>query len=407
MKVTINGHIITQITEKEVNFNYDSISDTFSFTLPHKGHEWLNPLGYYPVTIHDDSGNLLLTGQVLNHHAKSNDKASEVTISGYSVTGILGDCPNIAEAIKEGEQKPDTDVSAPDPSGLGEIWNTITGIFSPDVEPTAASSNFQGINLYELTKKVIAPFKNIGISMGYDVSDEITKRVQQEPYDQATTEPTESIGAYLSKLATLKNVVLRGTPTGNLEFTQLNENDKVRATFQNGMKCIEMSLEVNGQSMFWGIHVCGKSDLYEDQKKDKSDSGNFDVRYNPLVSDKRRETLIMQGTEVKLIKNAVDSAFADSLKGINLNIEIPNMKEYIETYHLSPELDTQYKQITALKPGDLIEVLNPEIFINHITKFMVRSISIKEDANGERETLKCIIPQMITGNKLQRPLIFS
>ena len=82
--------------QADLVFNYDTVADTFSFTTPLFEHWGVSkalwkPLTYKTIHIYTDSGNLLLTGTILNSHFKSNNHANEVSITGYSKTGILED----------------------------------------------------------------------------------------------------------------------------------------------------------------------------------------------------------------------------------------------------------------------------------------------------------------------------
>lgn len=378
MKVLINGIERKDFLTQEVNFNYDSVSDTFSFSMPFLGEDIFRPLGYYSVDIWNDAGNRkLLTGTILNHHFKSNSQASEITISGYSKTGILGDCPNIPEGVKSGENS--TDVAATATDGI------VDGIAN---FPASAgeSSNFGNVSLLELAKTLVAPF---GIPI---VVDDIVKDKVNEMYEQATTSPDESVAAYLGKLATLKNIVLRSNPNGDLVFTQIDENKPSVAKFQSGVDPqIELGLEVNGQAMYNKIHISGRADLYKDTPEDVAKSGESQVIENRLVKLAKRETLKVQGTEITMIKDVAKAALADQLKNICVSITITGDK-------LEKQKDEKGKDVyLELKPGDLVDIYAPDIFIRQSTKFMIRSISIKENAKEKTQTLKCVLPQTMTG----------
>lgn len=373
MKIHINGISRTDFITQEVNFNYDSVADTFSFSMPFKGEDIFKPLEYYSVDIWSTSGRKLLTGTILNHHFKSNSQSTEVTISGYSNTGILGDCPNIPEAIKASEK---TDYVT---SG---VVNAITDIFTK----TGDSSNYGDTSLLELAKKLVAPF---GVNI---LVDDIVKDKVNERYEMCTTSPDESVSAYLGKLSTLKNVVLRSNPNGDLVFTQIDENAHSVAKFTAGVDPqIEMSLEVNGQAMFNKIHISGRVDLYSDDKEDAAKSGESEVIENRLVKLTKRETLKIQGTEVTMIKDVCKAALADELKNIVVSITITGDK-------LEKTKNEKGNEVyLELKPGDLVDIKAPDIFIRQDTKFMIRSISVKENAKEKTQILKCVLPQTMTG----------
>ena len=371
MIVYINGIKKTDFLTQEVNLNYDSICDTFSFSMPFLGESIFAPLNYYSVDIFDDSGKRkLLTGVILNSHFKSNSNANEITISGYSKTGILGDCPNIPDGVKTGEQNSETQNNDP-----------------LNVESNGASSNFGNISLLELTKTLIKPF---GISVSVD---DIVKDKVNEAYESTTTTLDESVSAYLSKLATLKNVVLRGNAYGEIVFTQIDDSANPVVKFQSGVDpLIEMSLEVNGQQMFNQIHISGRANLDADVDKDSVMSGEGELIINPLVKLATRQTLKVQGTEITLIKDVAKAALADELKNITVSIEIVGQKLQKE------EDDNGNIILTELVPGDLVDIYAPDIFIKKSTKFMIRSIVFKENAKERTQSIKCVLPQTMTGN---------
>jgi prophage tail gpP-like protein len=373
MKIHINGTPRIDFITQEVNFNYDSVADTFSFSMPFKDEDIFKPLEYYSVDIWSDSNRKLLTGTILNHHFKSNSQSNEITISGYSKTGILGDCPNIPEAIKANEKTDDV---------TSGVVNVITDIFTK----TGDSSNFGDTSLLELAKKLVAPF---GINI---LVDDIVKDKVNEMYEMCTTSPDESVSAYLGKLSTLKNIVLRSNPNGDLVFTQIDENKSSVAKFTAGVDPqIEMSLEVNGQAMFNKIHISGRVDLYSDDKADAAKSGESEVIENRLIKLTKRETLKIQGEEVTMIKDVCKAALADELKNIVVSITITGDK-------LERSKDEKGNEIyLELKPGDLVDIKAPDIFIRQETKFMIRSISIKENAKEKTQILKCVLPQTMTG----------
>jgi hypothetical protein len=143
--------------------------------------------------------------------------------------------------------------------------------------------------------------------------------------------------------------------------------------------------------------VSGRADLYGDENQDKSFTGEKDFIQNPLVKDVNRATLKVQGTEVKLIKDVSKAVLADELKNIVVTINIQGLKlEREETKNAETgETTVVYNE---LKPGDLVNILAPDIYINRMTKFMIRQINHKEDAKERTMSITCVLPQTMTGN---------
>ncbi|MBP1638986.1 MAG: hypothetical protein H6Q17_569 [Bacteroidetes bacterium] len=366
MKVVVNGEAV-RFTSLDVTLNYDSVSDTFGFTLPYQGGTKWKPLKYLPVTI-EDGERTLLKGTIISHRFKSNSNANELAISGYSKTGILEDCPNVNDEI--------------------------TG--NSGAESSGQSTCFSSISLLELAKQLCNPF---GIEVTYDplVADYVNST-----YEQATTTPEESIAAYLGKLATLKNVVLRSTLDGQLLFTQIDEKGPIAAHFNSGTdEGIEFSLDVNGQRMHNKIYVAGRADLYESDSEDIAKTGDAEPIINPLVKDTRRSTLKVQGTEIQLIKDVSKAVLADELKNIVVTITIQGNK--LEREVVENDNGKETVSYSELKPGNLVTIHAPDICINRlkdktIPVFMVRSINHKENAKEKTMTITCVLPQTMTGN---------
>ena len=368
MIVKIGGVIVSDFITNELTFNYDSVSDVFSFTFPffeyweisdrNKIRDYFKPLIYKSVTIYDDNNKLLLTGTILNHKFKDTSNGTELSISGYSKTGILDDCPNIPKS---------------------ENQSTETN------DKRAISTNFANLTFLEFAKSIVNPY-GIIISV-----DSLVRSKMDEVFEQKTTENEQSIASILSKIATLKNVVMRSTPDGMLKFTQIDPSLKPVARFSTGDGVVnDISLDVNGQNMHSEIHISGAASLIEDENEDKEKIGNTDVILNPLITNIVRPTLKKQGVETGMIKETSKAALADELKNITLTINCKGWKNIDEG---------------TLLPGQLISVKAPGCYIYNYQTFLVRSIQLKENNEGKSSVLSCVLPQTMTGD--QPKLIFD
>jgi prophage tail gpP-like protein len=377
MIVKINGTELSDFTVNDITFNYDAVSDTFSLSTPFF-EDWerseknkvsrgfFKPLKYYPVEILDNNRKLLLTGTLLNHNFKSNANANEISLSGYSKTGILDDCPNVIFSEDQ-------------------AVNAETTEEKDTNESRSASSNYSGLSLLELAKQLVEPFK---IEV---IVDDLVKDRCNEDYDSTTTKETESIAGYLAKLATLKNVVMRSTPDGKLKFTQIDPNLKSVAKFSIGDGVVnEISLQVNGQAMHSEIHGLSKVNIYADQTEDAEKTGDSEVIKNPLITSITRPTIKTQGVESGMIKDFLKAALADELKNISITIDCKGW---------------QMVEDGILIPGMLISVLAPGVYLYNYTTLLVRSIQLKENAKEKTSSLTCILPETMTGE--QPKLIFD
>lgn len=434
MVAYLNGTKIDSIITQEVTFNYDSVSDTFAFTVPYDNNVRWKPLTYPTLEIYDrpreERGcKKLLTGTVINHAFDNSPNANEVSISGYSATGILDDCPNITEELQAANETPQETEGDSDSGGF---LSSITSFFLPDTK-TGQSSCFNGVSLLELAKTLVKPF---GIDI---VVDAIVNDKMNEPYDQCTVSPEESVASYLAKLATYKNVVMRATPYGQLRFTQIDRTAKPVIIFSTAdLKNIvtfrdidKISIHVNGQNMYYKTYVTARETLSEDADTDANKTALSDNIINPLVGLKTREMLHIQGTEITRIPDVAMSVLADQLKNIEVTIELPGwitVDGVIESVDqvavnapkgradmLSAMASTSEQQWTSktnkktkariIAPGDLVGIYSPGIFLNNIDTWMVRSVQLKENAAGRNSTITCVLPETMTGE--QPAMIFG
>ncbi len=348
MIVKIAGIEISDFTVNDITFNYDAVSDTFSLTSPFfehwaKSKKVFKPLTYPVVEIFDNRGHKLLTGYIINHTFKSSSNGNEIAVSGYSKTGVLDDCPDVSNSLGEGEGQ---------------------------------STCYQELSLRQLAENLVKPF---GIEV---IADDLVKGKMDEPYEQSTTDQSDSIASYLAKLATLKNIVMRSTPEGRLRFTQIDPDLKPVAKFSTGDGVVnEISLQVNGQAMHSVINIMGAATLYEEDPEDEEKAGELQSITNPLVG-LYRPMVKKQGTETGAIKEVTKAALADELKNITVQIECRGWKIIDES---------------ILAPGDLISVKSPDVYLYDWTTLLVRSVQLKENAQGKTSSIMCVLPETMTG----------
>lgn len=368
MIVKVDGVTISNFITNEISLNYDSLADTFSLTFPffeywevssnNKIRNHFKPLRYKQLTIYDDNRKLLLTGTILNHRFKDTSNGVELSISGYSKTGVLEDCPNVPKSENQ---------------------------VSEENDKRAISTNFSGLSLIEFAMKLCEPF-SIPVRFDSDVSAKV-----YENFEQNTTEIGSSIASILSKLATLKNIVLKSTTDGAILFTQLNTSAKVVAKFSTGDGVVnDISLDVNGQSMHSEIHIVGTSSLIEDEAEDGEKVGSADFIQNPLITTSFRPTQKKQGVENSAISDAIKAAFADELKGITITVNCKGWKSIDDG---------------TITPGKLVSIKAPGCYLYNYQTFMVRSVQLKENSEGKSSILTCVLPETMTGD--QPKLIFD
>jgi prophage tail gpP-like protein len=396
MIILINGKRCDDYVVSEVNFNYDAIADTFALTRPFFEHWEKNakdnkisynlftPLRYYDVQILDDNRKVLITGTLLNHNLESSANANEISLSGYSKIGILDDCPNVPEAFAGSEDVQPTE------GFLDSLFSSLSGSLSSilgndEDKKTGDSSNFESISLRALATKFIAPF---GIKM---IIDTIVSERMDSEYKMTTAKQTETIASILSKAATLKNIVMRSTPTGELLFTQVDPNQKAVARFFidekyasmniNNVHCQKMSLSVNGQSMHSKIYVQCPNNLEGEQSADEAKTGDTNLIVNTLIPIER-PTIKKQNKELGAFLDATKSALADELKNITLTLDCKGW-DMIDS--------------GTLKTGDIVSVEAPDIYLYGSQRWMIRTIKLSENAKEKVASIGCILPEAMNG----------
>lgn len=343
MKIKVNGVTINDYLVNDITYNYDAICSTFSLTLPYfelwsVSKNIFKPLKYQQIEITTDEGIPLLKGTILNDTKEATANGVELALSGYSKTGVLEDCPNVP----------------------------IT------------STNNKKLTFKELTEKLIEPF-GIELEINRNVVDKCN-----EIYEFQNTKNNESIASFLSKLATLKNIVISSTTDGKLLYTQLNTNIKPIYHFTNTDNTIlSIKLACNGQSMHSEIKMNGEISIVEDEKSDSEKSGVSSIIKNPLITV-HRPTEISQGSENNSVEDATKAALANELQNINLIIVIRDFKI------IEKEL---------LLPGKIISVKNEKIGLYNTTNFIIKNVSLKQDSKGKTSTLNCVLVEAITGEQ--------
>jgi prophage tail gpP-like protein len=302
---------------------------------------------------------VLITGTLLNHNLESSANTNEISLSGYSKIGILDDCPNVPEAFAGSEDVQPTD----EPGIFDSILNLIT--FNDEDKKTGDSSNFESISLRALATKLIAPFD---IKM---IIDTIVSERMDSDYQMTTTKQTETIASVLSKAATLKNIVMRSTPTGELLFTQVDPNQKAVAKFFIDERYASANIN--------NVH-CQKN-LEGEESADEAKTGDTNLIVNPLIPIER-PTIKKQNKELGAFLDATKSALADELKNITLSLDCKGW-DMIDS--------------GTLKTGDIISVEAPDIYLYGSQRWMIRTIKLSENAKEKVASIGCILPEAMNG----------
>lgn len=206
----------------------------------------------------------------------------------------------------------------------------------------------------------------------------ISKIVQQSAsndmllnYEKTVASPSESIKSYISKLANQRNIIISHNQSGDLVFFKgVNQNPKRN---YNKSNVLSMDLTVRGQSMHSEITVIRQP------SDDNEGVQTADSVQNSMIKKKR--------TLVNVLTSGIDT---DTTKAANnvLASELSNISLVISLHKIDHDL----------RPGDVVNVQNDEIFIYKSSKFLITDITINEKSESEQMTLNCSLPEVLSGN---------
>lgn len=223
-----------------------------------------------------------------------------------------------------------------------------------------------GRSLKDITERLISYF-NLKLTIDSDVRPDCNLI-----YSKSCGEPTGTVKDYLAQLATQRNVVLGHDRHGRISYYRPNVNAKSRV-FYDGTNSLEMSLSCNGQGMHSKI-----SALRQPSKKNSGNISLSDSINNPFVKRYRPSVQTLTSGEDGETSKGVKNLLAEELKSIKINFSFDKWQ--------------------PLLVGDIVEVLNPEIFINKKSRFMVESTTINEDEDGRTMTMSVVLPESFTGD---------
>jgi prophage tail gpP-like protein len=221
-------------------------------------------------------------------------------------------------------------------------------------------------SLADISRKIFADF---GLNV---VIDSSVAREMDLIYDKSTAEPTESIKSYISKLASQRNIVLSHNAKGDIVFFRPSFNLAPKYLF-NALNTTAMSLNVKGQNMRSKIWVLRQPSPSNDNLTP------VDEVVNNMV------TLFRPG--VKTLSSGIDTDTAKAVK----NILAAQLKNIV--------IQLQIPKWLPLKPGDLIEVQNKEIYLYNKTKLVISELDFDEDEKSTTMSITALLPESYTGEQ--------
>lgn len=341
MKLRIAGKNITFFDEISLTRSLDSIGSSFAFKTrfnpendEHK--ELFKPLQFLKTEIFDDNDKLLFTGLIVNHSFESNKDINLLSISGYSLSGLLEDvCVPVDQYPLESLNR-----------SIKDIAGRLCGLFG------------------------------IGLIIDGSAANECN-----QVFETTTTSPTETIKGYLAKLTSQKNVVLSHNEKGQVVIFKPNVNAHPDYYFNKG-NTLSMSSSWNGQSMHSHI-FCVRQPSDENEGVATSDSIT-----NPLIQSYRPVVKVLTSGEDTDTSKAADNELASELKGISVKVRLLGLFEDI-------------------KPGDIVNIHNHEIYSFAYSRWMVSKISLSVNIKESITELDLVLPETFTGSQPKDILFYN
>ena len=317
-----------------LTLKYDSIASGFGFDLffdpnDSEAREMFQVGHYHEASVEHD-GELLMTGYILNHKFVLSSKKNMSSISGYSKCGVLGDC---------------------------------------NIPPSLYPLQSDGLSLAQITRKLIAPFR-LKLVIDPAVSGKVNS-----VFEKTTASSGQTVAAYLSSLASQKDIVLSHNKNGDLVFTEAKINSKPFYNFDGKGVATSIELDFNGQGMH--SHIT----LHKQASIEGGNTGEQTLR-NPFVPFVYRPLVKTQNSGGDNDTNdAAKNALKSEMKNIKLNITIPSWK-------LNDELIT---------PNKIITVKSPELYLYEETKFFIEEVSFSGNEKQQTTKIKCVLPEVYSG----------
>ena len=368
MKIKINGNNYVFFNDFTFTQNLDSVASSFSFTAkfdPENNVQksFFRPLSFCKVEFFEDSGELFFTGVIVSHTFPSSAVSELVTLSGYSLSGVIEDCtiPYSAYPLESNNR-----------------------------------------SLKEITERFIKPF---GLKL---IVESSAKNDSNIVYSVTAAQPQDKVKEYISKLSAQRNVVLTHNEKGNLVFFKPDFKGKPKVSY-NSENTTAMSLEVNGQETHSELTILRQPEKRKTEKKKKKQKEEegvdangypiesdptppssptpkkpkqkplyYDTIKNPLVLAYRPIVDVLTQGDATATKNGAKNFLADELKNIKFGIELNRWDN--------------------LRAGDIVEIENAKLFIKGKVKLVVETLTKNENSDQKTMSINLVLPECFTGN---------
>ena len=220
-------------------------------------------------------------------------------------------------------------------------------------------------SLSEISAQLLKPF-GIGQLIESNVANEMNL-----VYEKAVAQPTQSVASFLTQLASQRNIVIGHTKKGDVYYFKAFIGSKPVKSYDSS-NLLSSKMAINGRAFHSDITV----------RRQPSDENvgvsTVDGVKNPNVEQIRSVCKILSSGDDTSTTQAAQNVLAAELRGIQLGLELPKID-------------------TSILCGQIIEFINPELFIYKKQKFVINEIIYKEDSEADTMTVNCLTPEAFTG----------
>ena len=220
-------------------------------------------------------------------------------------------------------------------------------------------------SLSEISAQLLKPF-GIDQLIESNVANEMNL-----VYEKAVAQPTQSVASFLTQLASQRNIVIGHTNKGDVYYFKAFIGSKPVRSYDSS-NLLSSKMAINGRAFHSDITV----------RRQPSDENvgvsTVDGVKNPNVEQIRSVCKILSSGDDTSTIEAAQNVLAAELRGIQLGLELPKID-------------------TSILCGQIIEFINPELFIYKKQKFVINEIIYKEDGEADTMTINCLTPEAFTG----------
>lgn len=241
---------------------------------------------------------------------------------------------------------------------------SLTGVLE-DCEIPVYPLQSNGLSLKNMAERIAKAF-DLQV-----VVDPAASSKANEVYNTTTSEHRQKAKEFLAEHASQKNLVVSHDEEGRLLITVARTNQQPLYDFASGMPGVKYVLETDGQGMHSKISVIGQASMFQDNAR------HSEV-INPYVSVYRPKVVTQTSSNENDAQPGARNYLSEELKNIRLTIE----------------LDRWVLNNKIIRPGNIVTVQNPDLFLFKKTKFFIEQVSFFGNAKEQRATLSCVIPEV-------------